>query len=53
MAVLVYLRSSGLLRFIQLFMPDVYWISRICGGFASIWAFLRTSLILRALRKDS
>jgi CubicO group peptidase (beta-lactamase class C family) len=50
-AILVYLRSSGLLRFIQLFMPDLAWIARICGGFAGIWSFLRTGFILRALRK--
>jgi CubicO group peptidase (beta-lactamase class C family) len=34
-----------------LFMPDFSWIGRICGGFAAIWAFLRTGLILQALRK--
>ena len=50
-AILVYLRSSGLLRFMHLFMPDLAWIARISGGFAGIWAFLRTGLILRALRK--
>jgi len=47
---LVYLRSSGLLRFLQLFMPDLAWIARIGGGFAGIWAFLRTGLILQALK---
>ncbi len=50
-ALLGYLRSSGLLGFIQLFMPDLAWITRICGGFGGIWAFLRTGLILKALRK--
>ncbi|MBE0698525.1 MAG: hypothetical protein IH586_16535, partial [Anaerolineaceae bacterium] len=50
-ALLGYLRSSGLLRFVQLFMPDLAWITRICGGFAAIWVFLRTGLILKALRK--
>ena len=52
-AILVYLRSSGLLRFLHLFMPDLAWIARISGGFAGIWAFLRTGLILRTLRKAS
>lgn len=33
-----------------LFMPDFSWIARICGGFATIWTFLRTGLVLRALR---
>ena len=51
-AILVHLRSSGLLRFMQLFMPDLSWIARISGGFAGIWAFLRTGLILRTLRKS-
>lgn len=52
-AMLVYLRSSGLLRFLHFYMPDVSWIIRISGGFAGIWAFLRTGLILQALRKVS
>jgi CubicO group peptidase (beta-lactamase class C family) len=47
-AILVYLRSSGLLRFMRLYMPDLFWIARISGGFAGIWAFLRTGLILSA-----
>jgi CubicO group peptidase (beta-lactamase class C family) len=50
-AILVYLRSSGLLRFMHLFLPDLAWIARISGRFAGLWAFLRTGLILRALRK--
>ncbi len=50
-AILLYLRSSGLIRFLDLFMPDLAWIARISGGFAGIWAVLRTGLILRALRK--
>jgi len=52
-AALAYLRSSGLLGFIHQYMPDLYWITRISGEFARIWASLRTSLILRALRKSS
>lgn len=35
-----------------LFMPDFSWIARICGIFAGIWAFLRTGLMLRALRRS-
>ncbi len=53
MAILVYLRSSGLLRFLRLFMPDIAWILQISGGFAGIWTFLRTGMILRASRKSS
>jgi hypothetical protein len=37
--------------FWMLFMPDFSWIAMICGGFAGIWLFLRTGLILRTLRK--
>ncbi len=37
---------------ILLFMPDFSWIARICGGFASLWAFLRTGLILKTVRKS-
>jgi CubicO group peptidase (beta-lactamase class C family) len=49
---LVSLRSGGLLRFMQFFMPDLAWIIRISGGFAGIWVFLRTGLILKAHRKN-
>lgn len=49
-ASLGYLRSSGLIRFLQLFMPDLAWIVRIGGGFAGVWALLRSGLVLRALR---
>lgn len=52
-AVLAYLRSSGLLRFMDLYMPDLSWVARISGGFAGIWAFLRTGLVLGALRGAS
>jgi CubicO group peptidase (beta-lactamase class C family) len=37
---------------ILLFMPDFSWIARICGGFASVWVFVRTGLILQTLRKS-
>lgn len=49
-AILAYLRSSGLLRFMRLFMPDLAWIARISGGFAGLWAAVRTGLILRETR---
>jgi CubicO group peptidase (beta-lactamase class C family) len=50
-ALLVYLQSSGAIRFLHLFMPDIAWIARISGGFAAIWALLRTGLILQLVRK--
>ena len=37
---------------IWLFMPDFSWIAHISGGFAAIWAALRTGLILQTLRKS-
>jgi CubicO group peptidase (beta-lactamase class C family) len=37
--------------FWRLFMPDYTWIATICGSFAGVWAFLRTGLVLRALRR--
>ncbi len=52
-AIPVFLLVSGVLRFMLLFMPDFSWIALICGGFAGIWTFLRTGLILRSLRKAS
>jgi hypothetical protein len=51
--ILVYLQSRRIIRFLHLFMPDLAWIARISGIFAGIWAFLRTSMILRTLRKTS
>lgn len=39
--------------FLRLYVPDFSWIALICGGFAGIWAFLRTSLILWTLRRPS
>ena len=37
---------------VRLFMPDYSWIALINGGFAVIWTFLSTGLILRAQRKS-
>jgi hypothetical protein len=50
-AIVAYLRASGLLRFMRLYMPDLALISSVSGGFAGIWALLRTGLFLRVLRK--
>ncbi len=50
-AIWVYLRSTGLLRFLQLFMPDIAWIAQVSGGFAGVWALMRTGSFLRVLRK--
>ena len=47
-AILAYLKSRSLLPFFHLFMPDIAWIARISGSFASAWIFLRTVLFLRA-----
>jgi CubicO group peptidase (beta-lactamase class C family) len=44
---------SGVLRFLLLFMPDLSWLALICGGFALLWIFVRTTLILWVLRKPS
>jgi CubicO group peptidase (beta-lactamase class C family) len=50
-AITVYVLVSKLLGFLQLFTPDLSWIILICGGFAGIWTFLRTGLILATLQK--
>ena len=50
-AILTYLASNGLLRYMHFYMPDLAWTLRICGGFAALWAALRTGLILRTLRE--
>lgn len=45
---LAYLRSSGLLGFLRLFMPDLAWILRVSAVLAGLRAVLRTGLVLRA-----
>ena len=45
------LLTSKLLGFFLLFVPDFSWLALLCGGFAGIWAFLRTGLILKGSRK--
>jgi CubicO group peptidase (beta-lactamase class C family) len=52
-AALVYLRSSGLIHFLHMFMPDIAWIARISGVLAGVWALVRTGLVLRAMRKNA
>ncbi|HEX9092062.1 MAG TPA: serine hydrolase domain-containing protein, partial [Anaerolineales bacterium] len=42
---------SKMRGWIQLFMPDFSWIARISGGFAVIWTFLRTGLMMQHLNK--
>jgi hypothetical protein len=37
--------------YLMLYNPDVSWTALVCGGFAGIWAFLRTGMILQTLRK--
>jgi hypothetical protein len=49
----IFLQVKGILRYLMLFNPDVSWIALICGGFAGIWTFLRTGLILRTLRRPA
>ncbi len=49
-AILGYLRFSGLIHFLRLFMPDLAWIVRIGGAFAAVWVPLRSGLVLRAFR---
>jgi CubicO group peptidase (beta-lactamase class C family) len=39
--------------YLMLYMPDYAWTALICGSFAGIWAFLRTGLVLRALKPSS
>jgi CubicO group peptidase (beta-lactamase class C family) len=40
------LLTSDLRRMILLFMPDLSWLILVCGGFAFIWIFARTWLVL-------
>ena len=36
--------------YLMVYMPDFYWIGLVCGGFAAIWTFIRTGLVLKANR---
>lgn len=46
----VFLLKNKMIGFLLLFAPDFAWTAILCGWFAGIWAFLRTSLILREVR---
>ena len=37
--------------YLMLHKPDSSWIVLVCGSFALVWSFLRTGLVLGALRK--
>jgi hypothetical protein len=49
----IFLHAKGMLGYLKLYNPDVYWIALLCGGFAGIWTCLRTGLILGTLRGAS
>lgn len=51
-AVPVILRVTHLHEYLSFYNPDISWIARMGGGFAGMWAVLRTGLMLRALRKN-
>jgi CubicO group peptidase (beta-lactamase class C family) len=36
--------------YLKLYMPDYSLIAIVCGSFSLVWGFLRTALVLRALR---
>jgi hypothetical protein len=42
---------SKMRGWISLFMPDFALLARVCGGFAAIWAFIRTSMMLKTPKK--
>jgi hypothetical protein len=37
--------------YLMLYKPDSSWTAMICGSFALVWSFLRTGLVLGALRR--
>lgn len=49
-AMLATLRSTGALRFLRLFTPDLAWTAKFCGTFALVWGIVRTGLLLGARR---
>lgn len=43
---------SRMRGFLMVFMPDYSVVAMVCGSFSLVWGFLRTGLILRAMRED-
>lgn len=52
-AILAYLRSSGLMKALNLFMPDLALTARISGIFGGVWALLRTALVRQSFSRQS
>lgn len=48
----LFLRFRRMDSYLRLYNPDLYWTTLLCGGFAALWAFFRTGLILRSLRES-
>jgi CubicO group peptidase (beta-lactamase class C family) len=46
------LLATNLRPMLRLFMPDLYWLMVLSGGFASLWIVVRARLILRYLFTD-
>jgi hypothetical protein len=51
-ALVLFLQQRGLLPYLRLFNPDVFWIARLCGALAGAWAILGSGLTLLAFRKS-
>jgi CubicO group peptidase (beta-lactamase class C family) len=52
LASLIWLRSSGLLRYFDIYLPDLAWITRISGSFAALWVVIRTAFTMKILSKS-
>jgi CubicO group peptidase (beta-lactamase class C family) len=50
-AIPIVVQVKGARQFLRLFLPDAYWLTLICGGFAGLWSCLRTGLMVRAVRE--
>jgi hypothetical protein len=50
-AALVYLQSTGTLKFFELFMPDLAAVAKVSGWLGGIWSVLYTRMLLGVLRK--
>lgn len=42
--------ASNVRGFLTLFLPDLSWLAMLSGGFALLWTFLRTGLIIHTTR---
>jgi hypothetical protein len=49
-AIPMVVQVKGARQYLRLFLPDLYWLTMLCGAIAAIWAFVLTGQMLRTPR---